>query len=115
MKKYFIVYTILLAIIITACTTQLKSTLEVSQEIQKYSLEEVSKHNKSDDCWIVINRTVYDVTGFIAAGKHGKAILQGCGIDATELYETRPMGSKTPHSPTARSLLKNYSIGEVAQ
>ena len=44
---------------------------------------------------------------------HGKAILEGCGKDGTELYETRPMGSGTPHSDRARNLLEDYYIGEL--
>lgn len=78
-----------------------------------YALDEVSKHNTKEDCWIVLHDKVYDVTGFIALGMHGKAILQGCGKDATSLYETRPMGSGTPHSENARKLSEKYYIGDL--
>jgi hypothetical protein len=54
------------------------------------------------------------VTGFIAGGKHGggDAILAGCGINATQLFNTRPMGSGTPHSDKARGFLDSFYIGE---
>ena len=80
-----------------------------------YSLEEVTKHATADDCWFVIDGQVYDVTSFISAGKHpwGTAILQWCGKDATELFKTRPMGSKTPHSPKAWANLENFEIGAL--
>ena len=80
-----------------------------------YTLEEISKHENAIDCWFAIEGKVYDVTEFIASGNHpGKdAILQGCGKDATELFNTRPMGSGTPHSDKARAMLKNFEIGAV--
>ena len=78
-----------------------------------YTLEEVAKHDNKNDCWMVIDGKVYDVTEFISAHPGGSAILQGCGTDATQLYETRPMGSGTPHSQRARDLSESYLIGEL--
>ncbi len=79
------------------------------------TLQELSKHNSRNDCWMAINGKVYDVTSFIEEHPGGEAILQGCGKDATNLYMTRPMGSGTPHSSNANSLLKNYYIGDLVQ
>jgi predicted heme/steroid binding protein len=77
-----------------------------------YTMEEVAKHDNKDDCWLVINGKVYDVTEF---NQHpgGDAILEGCGQDATELFNTRPMGSGTPHSENARGYLTNWEIGTL--
>ena len=63
-----------------------------------FSMKEVSKHNSRKDCWMLIRNKVYDVTRFISSHPGGSTILQGCGKDATHLFETRPMGSGTPHS-----------------
>ena len=79
-----------------------------------YTVEEVSSHSSENDCWIVIHGKVYDVTSFISQHPGGNAILQGCGKDATELFETRPMGSGTPHSEDAREKLPYYYIGELS-
>lgn len=78
-----------------------------------YSLEDVSLHDLESDCWIAIEGNVYDVSPYIASGQHkgGDAILEGCGIDATELFNTRPMGSGTPHSDSAREGIEAYRIG----
>lgn len=76
--------------------------------------EEVSLHGTKGDCWLVIHGQVYDVTEFIPTHPGKEAILQGCGTDATQLFETRPMGTKTPHSDTARGFLENFYIGELA-
>jgi len=90
---------------------------EVSKEISTakgvYDLDDVAKHNTPDDCWIAIEGKVYDVTGFISSHPGGEAILEGCGLDATELYRTRPMGSGTDHSANARQLLDDYELGTL--
>ncbi len=79
-----------------------------------YTLSEVSAHNKREDCWLVVEGKVYDVTGYIASGMHkGKdAILMGCGKDATELYNNRPNGSGA-HSKIAREIMAKFAIGVV--
>ena len=53
------------------------------------------------------------MTQFIATHPGGKAIIEGCGQESTKLFQTRPMGSGTPHSSRARDLLKDYYIGEL--
>ncbi|MBX4197739.1 cytochrome b5 domain-containing protein [Candidatus Parcubacteria bacterium] len=96
-----------------ATATSIPST--ASSTAKTYPLTEVAKHNKSTDCWLAISGKVYDVTKFIASGMHpgGEAILQGCGKDATTLFETRPMGSGTPHSAQAHAALVNFYIGDL--
>jgi predicted heme/steroid binding protein len=77
-----------------------------------YTMEEVAKHDNKDDCWFVIDGKVYDVTEY---SKHPgqEAIFEGCGQDATDLFNTRPMGSGTPHSEKARGYLTNWEIGTI--
>ncbi|MBU2100104.1 cytochrome b5 domain-containing protein [Candidatus Micrarchaeota archaeon] len=82
-------------------------------ETKTFSLSEVAEHNSKQDCWLVLSGKVYDVTDFIGSHPGGAAILEGCGKDATELFETRPIGSGTPHSETARTLRENYFIGNL--
>lgn len=77
-----------------------------------YSIDDVAMHNNREDCWIVVEGKVYDVTGYIASGMHkGKdAILMGCGKDATDLYNNRPNGSGA-HSKMAREVMAKFAIG----
>jgi cytochrome b involved in lipid metabolism len=82
---------------------------------QKYTMEEVAKHSTKEDCWLLISGKVYDVTKNIGVHPGGEAILQGCGKDATTLFETRPMGSGTPHSEKAREYLAKTYIGNLQQ
>lgn len=80
-----------------------------------YSPEEIAKHASARDCWLLISGKVYDASKFVSGHPGGKAILEGCGKDASQLFETRPMGSNTPHSERARNLLADYYIGELAK
>jgi cytochrome b involved in lipid metabolism len=94
-----------------------KETEVVSGGAITYTLGQISEHATKDSCWMALEGKVYDVTPFVASGFHpGRdAILQGCGRDATELFNTRPMGTGTPHSERARKMLPKYLIGELAQ
>lgn len=109
--------------LLTACSHNAETLPEEetnksgSESVSNYYLEEVSKHDSSEDCWLAIEGKVYDVSPYIADKKHpgGKAILEGCGKEATELFNTRPMGSGTPHSDRARSGLENFYIGDLVE
>ena len=100
-------------------TTDTKTNTEENESTQSatnnkiFTLEEVAKHNNRSDCYLIISNKVYNVTSFIPLHPGGQAILQGCGTDATTLFETRPMGSGTPHSQNARNLLQSYYIGNL--
>jgi len=100
----------------TDATEAGKSEDEASKE-KAITMAEIEKHAVKTDCWFAIDNNVYDVTQYIAGGKHGggDAIIQGCGKDATELFNTRPMGSGTPHSDKARSFLPNFKIGVLSK
>ena len=53
-----------------------------------YTREEVSKHNSSKSCWIIINDDVYDITNFLSEHPGGKMILVSIGgKDATDSFE----------------------------
>jgi acyl-lipid (8-3)-desaturase len=62
---------------------------------------------------MAIENKVYDVTSFIPNHPGGKAILKGCGKDATVLFETRPDTDKGPHPESAKQTLTNYLIGDL--
>lgn len=97
--------------------SQAPSNQASPDKLMNYSLEQIAEHATKDSCWFAIEGNVYDVTPFVKSGFHpGKdAILAGCGKDATELFNTRPMGSKTPHSEKARASLPKYLIGQLAK
>ena len=134
MKRSFIVATLILLVITAVAAYALFSMRKGAQtpvtpsdskaveqsateaaELQTFTSEEVAKHNSKDDCWLILDGKVYDVTKFIPAHPGGKAILEGCGKDATMLFETRPMGSESSHSARARAIRETYYIGDLKQ
>ena len=78
------------------------------QNIQnEYTMEEVAKHNKKTDAWIVIHNKVYDITKWIPIHPGGLIIMKGVGKDATSLFEN------VGHDNYARKKLSHYKIGIV--
>ena len=70
------------------------------------SLAAVKTHNKQDDCWIVIDNMVCDVTKFLKEHPGGSAvILDFAGQDATESF------NDVGHSNDAKQMLTEYKIG----
>ena len=52
-----------------------------------WTAAEVAKHNKKDDCWVIIDGKVLDVTAFMPDHPGGeKAIMLYAGRDATEEF-----------------------------
>lgn len=98
-----------------AAATQPSESMQPSEGMS-YTLSQISEHASAEDCWMAIEGKVYDVTPMITAKQHpgGAAVLEGCGIDATELFNTRPMGSGTAHSERANEGLERFYIGELA-
>merc|ERR1719393_492705 len=52
-----------------------------------YTMEEVAKHNKKGDCWVVVSGEVLNVNNFLSQHPGGElAILTFAGKDATEEF-----------------------------
>lgn len=52
-----------------------------------FTMEEVAKHNTMEDCWVVVNNDVLNVTEFLKRHPGGmKVILFWAGKDASERY-----------------------------
>ncbi len=80
-----------------------------SQSNVYYSREQVRKHNKKDDCWIIVNENVYDITRFQHIHPGGSRIIKSyLGQDATEVFNAF-------HKELDRvnKYAKSYLIGRV--
>lgn len=86
------------------------------ENMMSYTLTDVATHSKAEDCWLVIEGNVYDVTPYIQKQIHpgGAAILFGCGKDATAVFNLRPKDNK-PHSQNARKILADYFVGALTK
>jgi fatty acid desaturase/predicted heme/steroid binding protein len=68
-------------------------------------MKEVAKHNSREDCWMIINGKVYDVTSWIDKHPGGEIILSYAGMDATDVFEAF-------HDNRTNALLPGFYIGE---
>lgn len=56
--------------------------------VRRISKEEVALHNKQDDCWLIIDGNVYDVTRWAAEHPGGPELLWDvAGKDASRDFE----------------------------
>jgi len=74
------------------------------------STTEVSKHNSQNDCWMIMDNSVYNITPYLPNHPGGiGAILPYCGKDGAAAF------ASLPHSSFAASLLSNYFVGSLNQ
>ena len=73
----------------------------------QYTMEEIKKHNKRDDCWIVLNGHIFDITEYIPYHPGGDEILRAKGRDGTILFYS------THRWVNIEALIKNCWIGQV--
>ncbi|CAN6286796.1 unnamed protein product [Urochloa humidicola] len=73
-----------------------------------YSMKEAALHNTPDDCWVVIDGKIYDVTKYLEDHPGGAdVLLEATGKDAKEEFDD------AGHSKSAKKLMEDYFIGEL--
>lgn len=81
---------------------------------QTLTLAEISKHSSQNDCWMVIDNKVYNLTAYLNMHPGGpNTILSYCGSDGTNAFNTKDRSRASSHSSYATSLLDSYYIGDV--
>ena len=102
MKKFFLATVSLIALLGAGCasgsttsapagTTQSAPSAAPAVTVDTtttYTLADVAKHASDTDCWMAIAGKVYNVTAEIDRHPGGPKILQGCGKDATNMYNS---------------------------
>jgi cytochrome b involved in lipid metabolism len=70
------------------------------------NLDDVKEHSSKEDCWLVVDDRVFDVTEYVDKHPGGEAILKGCGTDATSLFDAK-------HEDKARDILDEYFLEDL--
>lgn len=79
-----------------------------------FSLDDVARHARAEDCWMAIGGEVYDITPY--APRHPaepEVLLSWCGREATHAYLTK-LGERA-HSARADGLLAQYRVGRLRE
>lgn len=72
-----------------------------------YEASEVAIHNTANDCWIIVDGKVYDITDYIFEHPGGDSILANAGGDSS-------VGVHGPQHPVSMwDVLKLYYIGDL--
>eukprot|EP00743_Colponemidia_sp_Colp-15_P008859 GILK01009669.1.p1 GENE.GILK01009669.1~~GILK01009669.1.p1 ORF type:complete len:854 (-),score=107.20 GILK01009669.1:121-2682(-) len=74
---------------------------------KQFTMDEVAKHNKPDDCWIVVDDAVLDITNYLSDHPGGMipAVLFG-GKDASTVF-------REIHGQDAWDITHHFQIGQV--
>lgn len=87
---------------------QKNNSAKLIKEIPAFSWNEIKKHNNKNDCWIVIEQFVYDVTPWVKQHPGGNVLTILAGEDATAMYYSN-------HFNTSKKILNNFLIGSVKE
>ncbi len=74
-----------------------------------YTLEDVKEHNTPDDCWMMFEGKVYDLTEYIRHHDVYMDIRDWCGTDMTEDFKTKA-GVGRDHMEGSYTLLERFEI-----
>ncbi len=102
-------------------------------EVRSYSWEDIRKHDKENDAWVVMDGEVFDVSKFLNEHPGGSSIvLPSLGTDIQEVniypkcfarpeFDQRVCAIQIfasddahAHSPAAYDILRRYRIGNLA-
>jgi len=79
-----------------------------------FAPSDVSSHDNYNDCWLIINNSVYDVTDFLGQHPGGAGeIIPHCGKESTQAFATQDRGPGGGHSAQATDMLGAYLIGTI--
>lgn len=83
----------------------------MSTELKRYTVDDVGRHHRTDDAWVIVDRRVYDITAFLTTHPGGLDVLRDhLGHDVSSIMRDE---SSHQHTGPAFELLEEYCIGAV--
>lgn len=77
--------------------------------------DKLSEHTSIDNCWLLIEGKIYDVTSYPSQHPGGAdELIEYCGRDATEAFATKGKANPKDHSTAAHQILEQFFIGNAA-
>ncbi len=74
--------------------------------MKRITWSEIAKHNNVNDCWLVVDGSIYDVTEWVSLHPGGQVIATLAGEDASIMIHSA-------HLTDLGDMLEQYKIGEV--
>jgi len=78
-----------------------------------YTIEDIQKHNSENDCWVVFEESVYDITKYVKIHDRYMDIRSWCGGDMTQAFKTKDNTGRD-HKRSSYSLLETFRIGVLS-
>eukprot|EP00884_Botryococcus_braunii_P009658 jgi/Botrbrau1/18694/Bobra.0386s0021.1 len=75
-------------------------------DLPSYRLAEIAAHDTPEDCWLIIDGGVYDVSSFIPLHPGGDIIAVRAGGDCSDLFASY-------HPLSTRNILHKFQIGKL--
>ncbi len=81
-------------------------------KIEHYSVDEVGRHHRTDDAWVIVDSRVFNITTFLDMHPGGLEILkEHLGHDVSTIMRDE---NSHQHTGPAYELLDEYYVGELA-
>jgi cytochrome b involved in lipid metabolism len=118
MKKRYIIFPfLLLSAFLFLGSVYAREAFDIQDQendevLTGYTMEEVERHNTSDDCWMVFEGGVYDFSEYLPDHDKFMDIREWCGMDITEDFKDKA-GAGRDHREGTYELLEEYKIGEL--
>jgi len=104
----------ILLVLTLLVTPVIVSAHEEHEEENLFSASEVAEHNTTENCWVILNNTVYDITDYLKDHSEKFLDISGwCGQDITEDFTTKA-GSGEDHTG-GYNVIEKYSVGVLTE